>query len=122
MATIKPTVTAVGVGNNAAQLVIWTPVTEADTCAAVSFPDLTDRSVHVYGTFGSASVAIQGSNNNGASFVALNDPGGSAIAITSEKIKAILENSQQIKPVATGGSAQSLSVAILFHLSQALRA
>lgn len=122
MATIKPTVTAVGVGNNAAQLVIWTPVTEADTCAPVSFPDLTDRSVHAYGTFGSATVAVHGSNNNGVSFVALNDPGGTVIGITSEKIKAILENSQQIKPVMSGGSSQALSVAILFHLSQALRA
>lgn len=122
MAAIAAVVRTVGSGNFACRVATWTPVTEADTCTPVSFPDLTDRSVHVYGTFGSASVAVHGSNNNGTSFAALNDPGGTAIAITAEKIKAILENSEQIKPVITGGSSQILSIAILFHLSQALRA
>lgn len=122
MAVIKPTVTDVGIGNGSCKLVVWSTVTEADTCAPVSYPDLTDRSIHVYGTFGGSSTAVQGSNNGGASFAALNDTGGTVIAITAEKIKAILENSQQIKPVITGGTSQSLSVAILFHLSQALRA
>lgn len=122
MAAIAATIRIVGAGNNACKVAVWTGVTEADTCVAVSFPDLTDRSVHVSGTFGGASVAIQGSNNNGASFVAMNDPGGTVIAITSEKIKAILENSEQIKPAITGGSSQALVISILFHLSQALRA
>lgn len=122
MAVIKPIQAAVGQSNNAGILVTWTNVTENDSCQAVSMPDLTDRSAHVYGTFGGASVAIQGSNNGGASFVALHDPTSTAIAITSEAIKAILENSQLIVPVATGGTSQSLSIAILFHLSQALRA
>ncbi len=124
MATIAPTVTSVGVGNNAAKLVVWTPVTEADTCQYVSYPDLTDRSVHVYGTFGNASVAVQGSNESSAptNFVALNDPSGTVIGITSAKIKAVLENSVWIKPVPTGGSSQILTIAILFHLSQPLRA
>lgn len=123
MATIQPTYTTVGAGNYAARLVTWTPVTENDTCQAVSIPDLTDRSVHVSGTFGGATVVIQGSNIvGGTTYVSLNDSGGTAISITTEKMKVILENSLLIRPSASGGTGQSLTINILFHLSQALRA
>lgn len=121
MAAIKPTVLAVGRGDGSTLQVIWTPVTEADTCVAVEYPEFSDKSIQVLGTFGSASVALQGSNDSGVTFAALHDPGGTAIAITSAGIKAVLENSQQIKPVATGGSSQSLSIAMLLHLTNPLR-
>lgn len=124
MAVIPAVITSIGQGNNACKLAVWTNVTSltSDTCQAVSLPDYPDRSIHVWGTFGGCSVAVNGSNNGGVSFVALRDPTSTTIAITSETIKAILENTQQIQPVATGGSSQTISIAILFHLSQALRA
>jgi len=78
--------------------------------------------VQVFGTFGGATIAIHGSNDGGTNFAALNDTGGTVIGIATAKIKAILENSEQIKPVTSGGSGSSLTVCILFHLSQALRA
>lgn len=121
MAAIKPTITTIGRGDGSCVMVLWTPVTEADTCVPFEAPDLTDKSVHVYGTFGGSSTAIHGSNNGGTSFAALNDPSSTAIAITTEKIKAVLENTQQIKPVITGGAAQSLSVAVLVKQNNPLR-
>ncbi len=121
MATIKPTVRAVGRGDGSTLQIIWTPVTEADTCAPVEFPECSDKSIQVLGTFGGASVALNGSNNNGTTFAPLSDPGGTVIAITSAKIKAVLENTQQIQPVASGGTSQSLTIAMLVHLTNPLR-
>lgn len=122
MATINPVVTSVGVGNGACKKVQWTPVTSSDVCEAVALPDLTDRSIQVAGTFDSASVALHGSND-GTNFAALNIPAGTAIAITAAGIKAVLENTVLTKPVISGGGgSQSLTITMLFHLSQALRA
>jgi hypothetical protein len=121
MAAIKPTYRNVGRGDGSCQLVVWTPVTENDTCVAAELPDLADKSVHVYGTFGGATVAVQGSNNDGTSFAALNDPSSTVIAINSEKIKQVLENTQQIRPAATGGASQSLSIAMLIKQTNPLR-
>src|SRR5512139_881962 len=122
MAVIKPTVTAIGRGDGSTLRVLWTPVTNADTCAAVSFPECADKSIQVLGTFNAASVAVHGSNDAGTTFAALNDPGGTVIAISAAGIKAILENTELVKPVFSGGGAsQSLSVAMLFHLTNPLR-
>lgn len=120
MATIKPTVTAVGRGDGSTLQVIWTPVTEADTCAAVSYPECADRSVQVAGTFGSSSTAVQGSID-GTNYASLNDPGGTVIALTAAGIKGILENTVYVKPVTTGGSSQSLTISMLVHLTNPLR-
>lgn len=122
MAIIKPTwkdITEKGDGS--AILYTWTPVTEADTCQPIATPKHSDKSVHVYGTFGGATAALHGSNNDGTTFAALNTPASVAIAITADGIKAVLENTQQVKPVATGGAAQSLSVGLLVHFSNPAR-
>ena len=123
MATIVPTITYPNAarGDGSTVLVVWTPVTENDTCRPVSYPEMSDKSVHVSGTFGGASVAVNGSNNSGASYAALNDPSSTAIAITSEKIKAVLENTALVQPSPTGGSGQSLTISMLFHLTNPLR-
>ena len=121
MAVIKPTIVQVGRRDESCFLVTWTPVTQADTCAPIELPDLPDKSVHVFGTFGGASVAVNGSNNSGASFAALRSPDSVTIAITTETIKAILENTQQVVPAATGGTAQSLSISMLCKQNNPLR-
>ena len=121
MATIVPTVLTVGYGNSAVQTVQWTPVTEADTCRAVQYPEFSDKSIQVAGTFGGASVALNGSND-GSNFAALRDPSSTTIAITTAGIKAVLENTLQVQPAATGGTGQSLTITILFHAANPLRA
>lgn len=122
MAVIAPTVTEVSdKGDGSAFRVVWTPVTEADSCAAVRYPGHSDKSIQAIGTFGSGSVALHGSNDGGTTYAALNAPSGSAIALTTASIKAVLENTEYIKPVITGGTAQSLTIAMLIHLSNPLR-
>lgn len=111
-----------GRGDGSAIVVTWTPVTSADTCHPVRYPEYADRSIHVSGTFDGATVQIQGSNNGGASFASLADPTETTILISSERIRAILENTDYLMPVISGGgAAQSLTISILFHLTNPLR-
>lgn len=124
MAAIVPTVTDVSAkADGSALLYVWSPVTSAgsDTCVAAMLPDHVDKSIHVSGTFGGASVAVNGSNNGGASYAALNDPFGNVIAIAAEKIKAVRENTVYTQPAATGGSGQTLKISMLFLLRNPLR-
>lgn len=123
MAVIMPVIKDVSrSGDESTWQVIWTPVTEADTCQAVSFPQYPDRSIHVSGTFGGSSTAVQGSNNNGVTFCSCFDPSSTIIAITTNTvIKAVLENAVLIKPVTTGGSGQSITIAMLFRMGNTLR-
>jgi len=122
LADLQASRTAAGRGDGSTIIVTWSNVTAADTCHPVQYPEYGDRSVHVYGTFDGARVQIQGSNNGGVSFTALADPTETTIQLTTERIKAILENTDFIMPVISGGGgAQSLGISILFHLTNPLR-
>ncbi len=121
MALKLPTVTQVGRQDESCYLYVWGPFTEADTCQSIAVPNLNDKSIHVSGTFGGASVALQGSNNNEASYTPLRSPDSVVIAVTAETIKAILENTAFVKPVATGGTGQSLTCSLLVHQTNPLR-
>lgn len=121
MAVVPAVVTEIGRQDRSCYKVTWTGVTENDTCAPVSFPDHNDKSIQVLGTFGTTSVAIHGSNDGGTTFAPLNDPTGTVIGISAAGIKAVLENTEQIKPVLTGGSSTSVTIAMLIHQTQPLR-
>ena len=69
---------------------------------AIKVPDHADRSVHVVGNFDSATVVFQGSND-GANFVTLLDPQGTAISFTATGLKQILEITRFVRPLLSGG-------------------
>lgn len=121
MAVIKPVITAIGNGDGSTYRIIWSGVTESDTCAPVAMSGYADKSIQVFGTFGGGSVALQGSNDSGTTYAPLNDAGGTVIAITSAKIKSVLENTEWMKPVISGGSSQSLSIAMVTRLNNTMR-
>jgi hypothetical protein len=122
MAVIAPMITSVGdAGDGSAIRVVWTPVTEADSCRPVKYPKHSDKSIQVFGTFGGATVALNGSNDGGTTFAALNTPASAAIVLNAAGIKAVLENTEIVQPVATGGAGQLLTIAMLFHFSNPAR-
>lgn len=121
MASIVPTITTIGSGNGSVKRVVWTPITEADSCVAAQLVDFADKSIQAFGTFGSATVALHGSNDGGVTYAALNTPVGTAIALTAAGIKAVLENTEYVKPVMTGGTSQSLTIALVARLANPLR-
>lgn len=122
MANIIPTDKDVSPAQDgSARELIWTPVTEADVCIPVKYPKHSDKSIQVLGTFGGATVALHGSNDAGVTYAPLNTPASAAIGINAAGIKAVLENTEFIKPVATGGTGQSLTIAMLLHFSNPAR-
>ena len=115
MATITPTVEFIETERYSRQLirVTWTALTETDEAAAVACGDFADRSVQFLGTFDSATVVFQGSND-GETFAALTDPQGNNISKTAAAIEAVTELTAFAKPVASGGGAtQSLTVVMI---------
>lgn len=113
MATITPTTSKPPTGSTgAAGTVIqttWTPVAGGDICTAVQLPGFADRTVHVKGTFGGATVVLQGSNDN-LTFVTLTDPLNNPVSLTAEGLITILQNPLWIRPAVTGGAGAAVTV------------
>lgn len=112
MAVIAPTISTT---TNGDMLATWTAVAETDTFASYdirrSFKSLTAL---IGGTFGSATVVVQGSLDD-TTFAGLADGTGTAISVTAAAIKEVASNAIYIKPVASGGTAQSLTVQLLIR-------
>lgn len=96
----------------------WT-LTDADpTGVAVPLPRHSDLSIHVKGTFGTGgTITPQGSNElpaaADADFIALRDPSGTVIGITSTtttNMKQILESVYWFRPKQTAGTGATLDV------------
>lgn len=122
MANVSATVSYPAPGDGSTVLLSWTLTSAAsDVGLAYAVPAHSDKSIHVSGTFGSGTVTVQGSNNGGSSYVGLTDPTQTAISITSEGIKAILENTALIRPVLTGGSGATVVISILCRMASSLR-
>ena len=127
MAVIAPAIKDLSpFGDQSCMQVIWTPVTENDSCGPVQYPKHSTKSIQVEtsgvgnNSFGGCSVALKGSND-GTNFEALSTPANAAIAITAAGIKAVLENTVQIKPVATGGTNQSIAITMLLEFANPTR-
>jgi hypothetical protein len=77
---------------------LWEAVTTADhTGAAMTLPGAADRCVQVIGTFGGATVILEGSNNGGTTYAQLHDATGALISFTAAGIHAVLENPEMIR-------------------------
>lgn len=98
-------------------VVTWTPLTNANTVGS-SFEVRAGKvqSVQIAGTFDSATVILEGSND-GTNWASLADPQGTAISKTSAAIEQILEHTRYIRPNSSGGSSsQSITVSVLVTL------
>ena len=110
MATITPTVTQIGTSDDRCYVTVWAAITPGDTCDAVQNP--MHRCVQFSGTFGGATIVIQGSND-GTNYVTLTDPQGNAISKTAAAIEQLEEITRYVKPVISGGSGSSITVTML---------
>jgi len=90
----------------------WTAMGNADTGTSVAMAGASDRSIQIEGTFGSATVVVQGSND-GTNWETLHDPLGVGISKTAACLVQILELTRYIRVVTSGGTGTNLNVNLL---------
>lgn len=110
MATINPTLAPAGNW----QIFTWTGVTESDTFgAAAIFGTPKQATVQFDGTFGGATVVMQGSNTSAFTIAtALDDIEDTAISSTADAGWELRYPWPYMRPSASGGSSQSLTVTL----------
>jgi hypothetical protein len=94
-------------GNNVA-VYSWT-LSTGDVGLSIQGPGFADRSFQVTGTFGGASIIIEGSND-GSNYYTLDDPFGNALSISSAALKQVTEVAWYIRPRVSGGSGVAITV------------
>lgn len=95
------------------QVFSWASVTETDTFKPIKLERaLFAYSMQVSGTFGGATVALHGSLD-GTNYAALTDASGSAIGLTAAGVASGGDLALWLKPVASGGTSQSLNVSLM---------
>lgn len=117
MAVVNPTQTWIGKRVSKTQ---WTPLLQGDTGAVSSGHRLSDKTVQWFGTFGTATVALEGSNDGGTTWAALKDANGTDLsALATADVRTILENPQMIRPAITGGDGTTSLTVILVETTAA---
>lgn len=124
MSTITPTI--VQVSNYTpfdGWKVTWAGIGDSDTCTGVSLSNYSDCSIQAFGTFSSASIACQGSNDAAsgtdasAHWFSKTNPAGTTIAITAAGGQQVTEASVWTRPVSGSGSSSSVTVVMFFRTS-----
>lgn len=115
MATIKVVLTELpNAGEGKAWVASWPNMQNTDVGEVIEAWEFFDRSLQVSGTFGAGgSCALKGSNDK-TNFVALTDPQGVAIAVTTAGIKAVTEVARQVRPEITAGDGTTSLTVTMF--------
>lgn len=111
------------------RLIVWTGLDGDDSGQAVFLPNYSDKTVQIIGTFDSNTLTVYGSNDVDrvradiaagtlfgsatATWTALTDPQGNAIAKTGAAIEEILENPAYILCVNAGGGGSTATEVML---------
>ena len=97
-----------------AALITWTLTTADHTGDAVAYEDYADRTFQVLGTFGGATVELQGSLDGGTTWVVLTDPQGNALTKTAAALEAVSEAVPRIRAKLTVVGVGASVTAILY--------
>lgn len=116
MAVIAPTITTRdpdGGRNLGYVLVLWETLTESDTVTEYAFrPVSGDKTVQVTGTFGGATITLQGSLD-GATWFNCTGPDGNDLAFTSAGGGFVVENCIYYRVTTAGGSSSDVDVYLM---------
>jgi hypothetical protein len=100
---------------NGAILLTWEALGDADNGAGYALPFAADITVQAVGTFGGATVSLQGSND-GTTWHNMTQKGGTtALTFTSAGCHSVNENPAFIRPHTTGGSGTDVDVIVAIH-------
>ena len=93
---------------NVAQVVVdWDNLSINDSGRYIGFSEFADRSVHIFGIIGGATVIIEGSNEikNPTNWFTFTGSGGTLLSLTAIGIgHIILESGMWLRPRIVGGS------------------
>lgn len=95
---------------------VWANMAGGDSGEPISIPGASDKTFQVYGTFGTSTVALQGSLDtlDNGTYANLTDPQGNALsALAAAALESITENTLWIKPVVAAGTGSGLTVIVL---------
>lgn len=99
------TVSAVNVADSNqqhARTLLWENINSGDLDGDwIELPDHADASMQVIGTFGTATLVFQGSND-GVTPATLTDPAGNELSFTAAALKQIVEVCRFVRPLASG--------------------
>jgi hypothetical protein len=113
MATIIPTTVEEQIRAAAYR---WTDYSTADTSTPIKVQNMQGLagSVQVTGTFGSATITLQASND-GTNYVTLKDSAGTAISLTAAGMAEFSTAALYLKPTSTGGTADNVTVTVILR-------
>lgn len=112
MATKASTITQPG-SNNSLKLIVWAALANGDDGTPLSFPDWSDRTVQISGTFGVGGTCVIEGSNDGVTYSTLTDSNGVALSITANSVKQINELPLFTRPRATGDGSTAIVVSVL---------
>jgi hypothetical protein len=113
MATITPARASVAAN---IESITWTNLSTADTATGMMVMGAAGAigAMMVTGTFGSATITLQGSND-GTNFYAITDPAGNDVAVTAAGIVDFSTAAAYIRPASSGGTADDVTVTVVLR-------
>lgn len=97
----------------------WANLTTDDTGAPIEMAAFADRSIQMTGTFDGATVAMQGSNDGGTTWVTLKDPFGNDLTFTAAGLRTIVDLAYHVRPAVTVNGAGGCDVNAYLIMRQA---
>lgn len=91
-------------GYNRIAIFKWNALLNGETGEAIRLPDYADRAVQIEGTLGTGGAVVIEGSIDGTNYAVLTDPQGNALSFTTvNRIEAIMEAVDYIRPRCTGG-------------------
>lgn len=109
--------TQVGVSKNKEVIVVtWAAMATGDTGEPVSLAEYGDKTFQVTGTFGGASLNMEGSNDL-VTWSPLSNRQGTAMAFTVAGMNTSQDRPAYVRPNCVGGAASGMIVTVCCHRS-----
>lgn len=122
MATVTPTLAKVGDQDDSAVLFTWALTTANTDGSPLEWTQWADRCFQAVGTWGGATLTIQGSNDGTNWFSLSNAAGAAAATFTADGGKSIIELPRYVRPnLTTPGAGATVAVTLLARRAQPLR-
>jgi hypothetical protein len=115
--------TKLGEQDGSVKVFTWTLTSADPTGTAVELPEWADRTIQMSGTWGTATGAVQGSNDN-TTFFALNNAAGATTlgGKTADFLATIIELPRYLRPnLTTPGAGATITATLIIRRANPMR-